>query len=108
MGMRQKSMPTGLARLDYARYAQILGLRVLTLDNPNDMSRIWTGALSCVRPVVIDAKVDPSVLALPRNLKPSARQRRKADNTMILLEKPGAGERIRTVDPNLGKVMLYP
>jgi len=24
------------------------------------------------------------------------------------LEKLGAGERIRTVDPNLGKVMLYP
>ncbi len=24
------------------------------------------------------------------------------------IEEPGAGERIRTVDPNLGKVMLYP
>jgi hypothetical protein len=24
------------------------------------------------------------------------------------IEKIGAGERIRTVDPNLGKVMLYP
>ncbi len=30
------------------------------------------------------------------------------DKTMFLLEKLGAGERIRTVDPNLGKVMLYP
>ena len=25
-----------------------------------------------------------------------------------ILEKPGAGEGIRTLDPNLGKVVLYP
>jgi hypothetical protein len=31
-----------------------------------------------------------------------------ASNFLFLLNKPGAGERIRTVDPNLGKVMLYP
>ena len=31
-----------------------------------------------------------------------------AFNHLIFLNKPGAGERIRTVDPNLGKVMLYP
>jgi hypothetical protein len=30
------------------------------------------------------------------------------DNILILLEKIGAGEAIRTPDPNLGKVMLYP
>jgi hypothetical protein len=31
-----------------------------------------------------------------------------ASNFLFLLVKIGAGERIRTVDPNLGKVMLYP
>ncbi len=29
-------------------------------------------------------------------------------NTMISLRKAGAGEGIRTLDPNLGKVVLYP
>ncbi len=29
-------------------------------------------------------------------------------NRLILLKKIGAGEGIRTLDPNLGKVVLYP
>ncbi len=29
-------------------------------------------------------------------------------NKLISLEKSGAGEGIRTLDPNLGKVVLYP
>jgi hypothetical protein len=29
-------------------------------------------------------------------------------NTLISSRKPGAGEGIRTLDPNLGKVVLYP
>ena len=29
-------------------------------------------------------------------------------NILILLRKSGAGEGIRTLDPNLGKVVLYP
>ena len=32
----------------------------------------------------------------------------KAANLLILLDKTGAGEGIRTLDPNLGKVVLYP
>jgi hypothetical protein len=47
----------------------------------------------------------PAVL-LPTNEK--AADRRPASSPLIFLEKTGAGERIRTVDPNLGKVMLYP
>ena len=33
---------------------------------------------------------------------------RVAINHLILFRKIGAGEAIRTPDPNLGKVMLYP
>ena len=29
-------------------------------------------------------------------------------NSLILLKNSGAGEGIRTLDPNLGKVVLYP
>ncbi len=34
--------------------------------------------------------------------------RRALLKTLILLDQTGAGEEIRTLDPNLGKVMLYP
>jgi hypothetical protein len=34
--------------------------------------------------------------------------RRPFHNTLISLRKSGAGEGIRTLDPNLGKVVLYP
>ena len=36
------------------------------------------------------------------------RPRRTVFNTLILMTKSGAGEGIRTLDPNLGKVVLYP
>ncbi len=36
------------------------------------------------------------------------RPRRTVFNRLISLRKSGAGEGIRTLDPNLGKVVLYP
>jgi pyruvate dehydrogenase (quinone) len=51
--------------IDYAAYAELLGLRGLTLAAPGDVDRIWEQALTADRPVVIDAKVDPNVIALP-------------------------------------------
>ena len=51
--------------IDYAGYAEILGLRGLTLAAAKDVDRIWEQALTAGRPVVIDAKVDPNVVALP-------------------------------------------
>ena len=33
---------------------------------------------------------------------------RRSAKSLIFLEKTGAGEGIRTLDPNLGKVVLYP
>jgi pyruvate dehydrogenase (quinone) len=51
--------------IDYAGYAEILGLRGLTLATPGNVDRIWETALTADRPVVIDAKVDPNVVALP-------------------------------------------
>jgi pyruvate dehydrogenase (quinone) len=54
-----------LPDLDYARYAELLGLRGLTMKSPDDVVSIWREALASDRPVVIDAKVDPNVVALP-------------------------------------------
>ena len=51
--------------IDYAGYAEILGLKGLTLASPLDVDRTWESALTADRPVVIDARVDPNVVALP-------------------------------------------
>ncbi|HEY2034207.1 MAG TPA: thiamine pyrophosphate-requiring protein [Rhizomicrobium sp.] len=54
-----------LPDIDYAAQAEILGLRGMTMAKPDDVAGVWAEALSSDRPVVIDAKVDPNVVALP-------------------------------------------
>jgi pyruvate dehydrogenase (quinone) len=54
-----------LPDIDYARQAELLGLKGLTLAAPGDVGRIWDEALAADRPVVIDVKADPNVIALP-------------------------------------------
>ena len=54
-----------LPDIDYAAYAEILGLRGLTVASPHDVGRVWDAALAADRPVVIDVKADPNVIALP-------------------------------------------
>jgi pyruvate dehydrogenase (quinone) len=41
------------------------GLKGLTVAGPGDIASVWDEALAADRPVVIDLKADPNVLALP-------------------------------------------
>lgn len=54
-----------LPDVDYAALAEILGLKGLTVASPADVGRAWDEALAADRPVVIDVKADPNVIALP-------------------------------------------
>jgi pyruvate dehydrogenase (quinone) len=54
-----------LPDIDYAAHAEILGLKGLTVAAPDDVDRVWDQALAADRPVVIDVKADPNVIALP-------------------------------------------
>jgi pyruvate dehydrogenase (quinone) len=54
-----------LPDIDYAAQAEILGLKGLTVAAPEDVDRVWDQALAADRPVVIDVKADPNVIALP-------------------------------------------
>ncbi len=49
----------------YARFAELTGLRGIRVDKPEQMGPAWDEALSADRPCVIDAVVDPAVLAVP-------------------------------------------
>ncbi len=49
----------------YASYADLLGLRGILVDDPEQISTAWDEALSADRPVVIDAVTDPDVPTVP-------------------------------------------
>ena len=49
----------------YARFAEMLDLGAVRISSPEEVGPAWEAALSADRPFVIDAIVDPSVLAVP-------------------------------------------
>ena len=52
----------------YARYAELLGLRGIRVDDPGDLGAAWDEALSADRPVVLEAVTDPEVPPLPPHI----------------------------------------
>ena len=57
-----------LPQIDYAAYAELLGLRGIAMRAPEDVAPGWERALAADRPVVIDARVDPEVPPLPPHI----------------------------------------
>jgi pyruvate dehydrogenase (quinone) len=52
----------------YAKYAEMLGLKGIALENPDSVATAWQDALKADRPVVIDAHTDPEVPPLPPHI----------------------------------------
>ena len=57
-----------LPEFHYAEYAEMLGLKGIRLNNPEQVAIAWREALSADRPVVIDAQTDPEVPPLPPHI----------------------------------------
>ena len=57
-----------LPAFDYARYADLLGLRGILVDQPDRIAPAWDEALHADRPVVLDAHTDPNVPPLPPHI----------------------------------------
>jgi pyruvate dehydrogenase (quinone) len=55
-------------RVNFAQYAEMLGLRGIRVERPEQVGPAWDEALRADRPVVIDAVVDPDVAALPPHI----------------------------------------
>jgi pyruvate dehydrogenase (quinone) len=64
-GAPKLPMTQDLPDIDYAAQAELLGLKGLTVAAPGDVGRVWDEALAADRPVVINVKADPNVIALP-------------------------------------------
>jgi pyruvate dehydrogenase (quinone) len=52
----------------YARYADLIGLKGIRVDDPDDVGPAWDGALAADRPVVLEAITDPAVPPLPPHI----------------------------------------
>ncbi|MBA3300069.1 MAG: thiamine pyrophosphate-requiring protein [Thermoleophilaceae bacterium] len=52
----------------YARYADLIGLRGIRVESPEEIAPAWDAALGADRPVVIEAVTDPEVPPLPPHI----------------------------------------
>ncbi len=52
----------------YAKYAELLGLKGIKVDNPDQVGAAWDEALSADRPVILEAFVDPNVPPMPPHI----------------------------------------
>src|SRR5690625_1497141 len=54
-----------LPEVNFAKYADLLGLKGIRVEEPDQVAPAWEEALRADRPVVIDAVVDPNVVSMP-------------------------------------------
>lgn len=54
--------------MDYAGFAEVLGLRGITVDQPDQVADAWDAAFSADRPVVLDVLTDANVPPLPAHI----------------------------------------
>lgn len=54
-----------LPEVNFAKYADLLGLKGIRVETPDQVAPAWEEALRADRPVVIDAVVDPNVVSMP-------------------------------------------
>ena len=52
----------------YHKYAELIGLKGIYCDNPEQIRAAWQDALSADRPVIIEFKADPNVPPLPPHI----------------------------------------
>jgi pyruvate dehydrogenase (quinone) len=57
-----------LPSMNFAVFAESIGLRGLRVETPEEIAAAWETALASDRPVVIDAVVDPNVPPLPPHI----------------------------------------
>jgi pyruvate dehydrogenase (quinone) len=57
-----------LPNVPYHRFAELIGLKGIYVDRPEDLGAAWDEALRADRPVVLEVKTDPEVPPLPPHI----------------------------------------
>ncbi|HEX3911888.1 MAG TPA: thiamine pyrophosphate-requiring protein [Steroidobacteraceae bacterium] len=57
-----------LPNVPYHKFAELIGLRGIYVDDPEQLGRAWDEALASERPVVLEVRTDPDVPPLPPHI----------------------------------------
>jgi pyruvate dehydrogenase (quinone) len=76
----------------YARYAELIGLKGIRVDDPEQVASAWEEALAADRPVVYEAVTDPEVPPLPPHI---TLDQAKAMSSALLAGDPAASEIVK-------------
>jgi len=76
----------------YASYAELLGLKGIRVDSPEQVGPAWDEALAADRPVIFEAITDPEVPPLPPHI---TIEQAKALTSALMAGDPNAGQIIR-------------
>jgi pyruvate dehydrogenase (quinone) len=52
----------------YSKFAELIGLQGIYVDQPEDLAAAWEQALGASGPVVLEVKTDPEIAPLPPHL----------------------------------------
>ncbi|MCM2294588.1 thiamine pyrophosphate-requiring protein [Allorhizobium sp. BGMRC 0089] len=71
----------GIPNVPYHRFAELIGLKGLYVDRPDQLGAAWDEALTADRPVVLEVKTDPEVPPLPPHI--TFEQMKKITETLL-------------------------
>ena len=87
----------------YHRFAELIGLKGIFVDRPDELGAAWEAALAADRPVLLDVKTDPEVPPLPPHL--TLEQVRNLTSTLVKGDPNEAGVIRGTVRQVLSSVL---
>jgi pyruvate dehydrogenase (quinone) len=87
----------------YHRFAELIGLRGIYVDNPDQLAGAWEIALSSDRPVVLEVKTDPEVPPLPPHI--TLKQAKNFASTVLSADPSEASMLLGTAKEVLSSVM---
>ncbi|HVV89936.1 MAG TPA: thiamine pyrophosphate-requiring protein [Solirubrobacterales bacterium] len=80
-----------LPAVNYARFAELIGLNGIRVEEPGDVGLAWDRALAADRPTVLDVVTDPEVPPLPPHI---TLEQAKAFTSAVLGGDPSSGRLI--------------
>jgi len=87
----------------YSKFAELIGLKGIYVDNPQDLGSAWDEARSADRPVVLEVKTDREIAPLPPHI--SLKEARKFMFSMV--RDDDAGHVIRDTARQIVNAVLH-
>jgi pyruvate dehydrogenase (quinone) len=94
-----------IPNVPYHKFAELIGLRGLYVDDPDRLGEAWETALASDRPVVLEVKTDPEVPPLPPHI--TFDQAVKFSDTLLKVDPNEAGMIAGTVNQVLGRLLPH-